>query len=79
MNVVYKVTYWCPGYVGSKSFLEQVSEVVVELKTINKMLIYGRPGVCFYFSVYMMPPLQSKRTVCDPVLGDNGQMVSMVH
>ena len=35
-----------PGYVGTQSFLEHVSDVVVELKERNKAFVYGKPVGC---------------------------------
>lgn len=40
------------GYVGSDSFLNRISEVLTDLRKVNKDLVY----------------------VCDPVMGDNGEM-----
>ena len=59
------------GYMGAKSFLERVSEIVVEMKKTNKRLIYGKAYLAVQLFVY--PCLYA---VCDPVLGDNGQLVS---
>ena len=70
------------GYVGSKSFLEHVAEVVKELKDINRKLIYGEQNgnpmcvcVCGAISIGDWLCLLFNTAVCDPVLGDNGQLV----
>jgi hypothetical protein len=48
--MVNSVVMWlmCTGYIGSKSFLEKVGEVIKELKQINPRLTYGMLHRSFY-------------------------------
>lgn len=66
------------GYVGSASFLEQVYTSVKQLKEKNPNLVYGRTtNLSYNFKNYNYERLFDGivfQKVCDPVMGDNGQL-----
>lgn len=75
INDLDNVSHLLTGYVGSASFLEQVYETVKQLKKKNPELVYGMNN-CFSRNPWI--PIQEtynlEFSVCDPVMGDNGQM-----
>ena len=64
------------GYVGTQSFLEQVHQLVLELKEKNKDIIFGECKNWNYFLMVYFTILVCC-SVCDPVLGDTGELVSV--
>lgn len=63
------------GYIGNVAFLNKLADIVDELRAKNPNMIYCIILFCFfttilsYFRIYFL--------VCDPVLGDNGNWVSL--
>lgn len=65
-------THLLTGYVGSLTFLNRIANFVKHLKSKNPNLKYGNDAKVSTDSILCI----SNRviSVCDPVLGDNGQM-----
>ena len=78
-NNLVNYTHLLTGYVGNEAFLNKLADLIEEMKGINPNLIY-----CIYLILFFSTSKLKAKTclfvclfkVCDPVLGDNGKLVS---
>lgn len=62
------------GYIGNDRFLRKVADTVKKLRAVNPQLVYGNCLICLPSSNSNMNEGCLCHAVCDPVMGDNGQM-----
>lgn len=62
------------GYIGQDAFLRKVVDTVKKLRAANPDLIYGTSWDLKLFGTISQSLVLFERTVCDPVMGDDGQM-----
>ncbi len=73
-------THLLTGYIGNDQFLRKIADIVRKLREVNPNIVYGKAINSFLIlsmvSVmsYNQNPFLQWYTVCDPVMGDNGEM-----
>jgi pyridoxine kinase len=74
-NNLVNYTHLLTGYVGNEAFLHKLADLIEELKEVNPALIYCIHTAFLFFHFYPKPKICLFK-VCDPVLGDNGKLVT---
>lgn len=72
-NLLDNYTHLLTGYIGNDQFLRKIGDIVKKLREVNPNIVYGKDNEIIFC---LFPKSKSKWIflVCDPVMGDNGEM-----